>query len=342
MHYKSAAIGGTFDRIHIGHEALLAGAFAVAEQVTIGLTTDAFVATRKPVGEGETGRQPFAVRKVKLEEWLNAHRYFERAVIVPLDDDYGPTVIHAADAGNGADLDRIVAESFDVLVVSAQTVPGASAINAKRREQGLPPLPVEVVPMVSSEDGQPVSSTRERRGDIDGNGLLIMPAPLKALLSKPMGPVVTNDDLPRTVDGDRRMSVVGVGDEIVAKLVTYGIMPSLAVVDLQSRRRPYDWQTEAFAKLTDGAAVVRIQSGPGYISEAAREAISHWATSGRRTVIVVSGEEDLLTLPVISRAPYGTVVYYGQPNEGAVRVAVDDSARRTAGNLLARFLNGFS
>ena len=38
--------------------------------------------------------------------------------------------------------------------------------------------------------------------------------------------------------------------------------------------------------------------------------------------IVVDGEEDLATLPAILYAPLGSVVIYGQPNEGSVLVNV--------------------
>ena len=38
--------------------------------------------------------------------------------------------------------------------------------------------------------------------------------------------------------------------------------------------------------------------------------------------IVVEGEEDLATLPAILYAPLGSVVVYGQPNEGSVLVDV--------------------
>jgi hypothetical protein len=38
--------------------------------------------------------------------------------------------------------------------------------------------------------------------------------------------------------------------------------------------------------------------------------------------IIVEGEEDLATLPAILYAPLGSVVVYGQPNEGSVLVDV--------------------
>jgi len=43
MHYSHAVLGGTFDRIHKGHEALLLHAFSIADRVTIGVTSDEFV-----------------------------------------------------------------------------------------------------------------------------------------------------------------------------------------------------------------------------------------------------------------------------------------------------------
>jgi len=46
--------------------------------------------------------------------------------------------------------------------------------------------------------------------------------------------------------------------------------------------------------------------------------------------MVVEGEEDLLTLVVMVTAPLGSLVVYGQPNEGLVLVEVNGEAREKA------------
>jgi uncharacterized protein (UPF0218 family) len=52
--------------------------------------------------------------------------------------------------------------------------------------------------------------------------------------------------------------------------------------------------------------------------------------------IVVSGEEDLLALPLFVMVPNGSVVLYGQPLEGMVIVRIDEKIRWKARDLLYR------
>ena len=54
------------------------------------------------------------------------------------------------------------------------------------------------------------------------------------------------------------------------------------------------------------------------------------------TRIVVDGEEDLATLPVVAMAPDNTKVLYGQPNEGIVIITVNSTVRKRAKNFLNR------
>src|SRR3972149_2078166 len=62
-------LGGTFDVLHDGHEALLGAAFTLKpERVVIGLTTDRFArATRSPVTRGAPARDglPVASRRIR-------------------------------------------------------------------------------------------------------------------------------------------------------------------------------------------------------------------------------------------------------------------------------------
>ena len=150
--YGHAVLGGTFDHLHVGHAALLDTAFRVGRTVSIGLTTDRFLArSPKPFG----GRlQPFAVRRAILHRWLH-RRYPDRTWrTVPLDDRFG----------------RSVEDGVDVLVVSADTVAGGAAVNEERRRRGRRELPIVVVPVVLADDLGPVSSRRIRAGAIDSDG----------------------------------------------------------------------------------------------------------------------------------------------------------------------------
>lgn len=150
--YGHAVLGGTFDRLHAGHAALLATAFRLGRTVSIGVTTDAFLSAHpKPDG----GRIPsYASRRRALRRWLSRRYPVARWKVVPLGDPFG----------------RSVEPGVDVLVVSADTVKGGRAVNVERRRRGRPATALAVVPLVLADDLLPVSSRRIRAGTIDRNG----------------------------------------------------------------------------------------------------------------------------------------------------------------------------
>jgi uncharacterized protein (UPF0218 family) len=53
--------------------------------------------------------------------------------------------------------------------------------------------------------------------------------------------------------------------------------------------------------------------------------------------VVVEGEEDLASLPVILHAPEGATVIYGIPDTGLCLVHVDEGARGVVSDALRRF-----
>ena len=50
--------------------------------------------------------------------------------------------------------------------------------------------------------------------------------------------------------------------------------------------------------------------------------------------IVVDGEEDLLGIPVVLLAPRGSLMLYGQPNEGIVIVTINNESKGFAKRIL--------
>jgi phosphopantetheine adenylyltransferase len=150
--YARAVLGGTFDRLHVGHEALLATAFHLGRSVAIGLTTERFLTAHPKPDRRRI--QSYALRRRVLLRWLR-HRYPGRSVeIRPLDDPFG----------------RSVERGVGVLVVSADTAGGGRAVNRERRTRGVPTVPITVVPLVLADDLRPVSSRRIRAREIDRQG----------------------------------------------------------------------------------------------------------------------------------------------------------------------------
>jgi len=155
--YGRVVLGGTFDRLHIGHAALLATAFHAGRRVAIGLTTPHFLAVHAKPGARRI--QPFATRRRALARFLTRKYGRGRWTITSLDDGLG----------------RSVEDGVDAIVVSADTVAGGRAVNVARRHLGRRTVPLLVVPLVLADDLRPVSSRRIRAGEIDRDGRRVGP-----------------------------------------------------------------------------------------------------------------------------------------------------------------------
>ena len=152
--YEKVAVGGTFDKLHRGHKALLSKAFEIGEKVVIGLSSDEFASK---MGKPHITAS-YTERLQELETFLEKNGLAQRAEIVPLNDPYGLTL-----SGNG----------LDALVVSKETESTADKINKIRVEAGLLQLKIVAISMVPSENCNPISTTRIRSGEIDRNGHML-------------------------------------------------------------------------------------------------------------------------------------------------------------------------
>ena len=146
--YSKVAVGGTFDKFHDGHKKLLSTAFELGNQIEIGVTSDAFGGLK---GEIDSCEERMNNLKLFFKDKSNFR-------VVSLDDPFGTTIYEA---------------DFDAIVVSEETEPTAMKINEIRLSKGMNPLDIIVVSFVLAEDGNPISSTRIRRGEIDKNGLIL-------------------------------------------------------------------------------------------------------------------------------------------------------------------------
>lgn len=328
--YSHVFVAGTFDGLHKGHEIVLRAAFAQGEKVTIGLTSNNFVQNFK------TGKEiaPFNTRKTQLKQWLAEKKLIDRSQVIAIDDPYEPAVSDP---------------QVEALVVTAQNKHRGEEINQKREERGLKPLILVEVPLVPAEDGQPISTTRVRNGEIDREGRLVMPESLRPRLQLPLGQVLTGSEITASFSRHPRQLVIAVGDMAAKTLFDAGVVPGLAIVDYRVGRQPFHELEPHLAQIPQ----FKVKSGPGYISQEAMETISQWfkqlAAAGevKPTAIIVDGEEDLLTLPVVISAPIGSVVYYGQPpaaawacgplREGLVEVEVTKDKQQEAIELLGQF-----
>ncbi|KXZ47714.1 hypothetical protein GPECTOR_33g596 [Gonium pectorale] len=136
--FRRVAVGGTFDRLHAGHELLLAATALVAQgSVFVGVTADALLANKSH----KELLQPYDVRAHEALSYLRAVRPGLQVEAGPLSDPKAPTL---------AELDP----SMEALVVSVETLPGAVAINAGRAARGFRPLAVVTVPVIGVRRGK--------------------------------------------------------------------------------------------------------------------------------------------------------------------------------------------
>jgi inosine/xanthosine triphosphatase len=145
-------LGGTFEPLHAGHEALLRTAALGADELFVGITEGKLASRGRPVS-------PWQERAAAVEAVLRRAGFAGKLTARALEDATGP-------AATGA---------YDRIVVSPETVPGALAINVARRRAGLRPLEVKVVPHVLGQDLLPVSGTAVAAGLVDAQGRRLKP-----------------------------------------------------------------------------------------------------------------------------------------------------------------------
>jgi len=146
-----------------------------------------------------------------------------------------------------------------------------------------------------------------------------LPQNLRDSLKKPLGVLIrdsdtTKENILKNIPADS--FVITVGDATTEKLIKYGIIPSLQIVDGLEKRSKREFPSST-VKTTFSC-----NNPPAQITQESIDVIKI-AIKEPPARITVIGEEDLLVLPVCVYAPENSVVLYGQPNEGLVIVRIN-------------------
>jgi uncharacterized protein (UPF0218 family) len=155
---------------------------------------------------------------------------------------------------------------------------------------------------------------------------------LRRKLKKPLGRLFRSVD----VRGEeflalvtRSSLVVTVGDRVTETLQeTTGRPPDVFVVDGMERR-----SAREIPRVAHGSTL-KAKNPAGRITKSARSAIKRAFAGEKPVMVLIDGEEDLLTIPAVIEAPLGAVVFYGQPLEGVVAVEVDERSKGRARDVL--------
>jgi len=162
---------------------------------------------------------------------------------------------------------------------------------------------------------------------------LILTEDVRASLKEPLGRLVLGsgpdayDELAATISSKRPPRVIFVGDSVSKRALNRGIRRDVMIIDNKEKRT----QTDPLGSLP--SKTFRVRNDPGTIRSEAWAAVEEAIESGD-AVMIVEGEEDLLTLVAMTVAPQGSLVIYGQPGEGLVIVEVDETARKKARSFL--------
>lgn len=155
--------------------------------------------------------------------------------------------------------------------------------------------------------------------------LLLLPDELRSSLKEPLGRLFRGNGQECVKAMEKELlsarKVAAIGDMTAFYLLKAYIVPDLLVVDNKTKRMPVS--DHVMEKLDhDSYKVIRVSNPAATLTKELIDLIRESLHRDEHVKIVVEGEEDLATLPAILYAPLGSVVVYGQPNEGSVLVDV--------------------
>ena len=317
-------VGGTFDRFHLGHQALLNAALDVSERVEVWITNDEMSAKKSPV------LQSFEDRRDAIMSWADY-----RITTHELENKVGPAPVR---------------KDCDSIVCTPETLGNCQKINEMRLKNGLVPLEIIEVPHTLDESGGIISSSRIRAGliDTDGSGWLseddrnrtyIFHKGLDEELKKPSGHLFTGPESTPEVAMSAAMEnispggIIAVGDVSVATLLEMGVVPDIAIIDGMTKRI----ELEKKVDISEFSLILSAKNPAGEVTPSLIESVDAALHSDQTTCIEVDGEEDLAPLIIHLLSPLGTNVVYGQPGKGVVLRVTDLAAKRQCRDLLSKF-----
>lgn len=127
------------------------------------------------------------------------------------------------------------------------------------------------------------------------------------------------------------LKIIVIGDFSSKVLKERGIAANVYVIDNKiMRKKVKEIKFKGYKK-------IRAVNPAGMITVNAFEALRD-AIANDKVAVIIDGEEDLLTLIAIILAPNGSLIIYGQPNEGNVLVYVNDERKKFATRIINSLL----
>jgi GTP-dependent dephospho-CoA kinase len=339
---SNLVLAGTFDHLHLGHKFFIKKACKRACFSFVGLTTG-WANQDKVLGKNI---QSFNVRLKSLHSFLQQENLLGKAQIFSLKNAYGPSLKN----------------KFEVIAVTKDTLGGARKVNLKRREKGLKPLEIKLFSLVNAKDKKKISSTRIRLGEISRMGEvyaqgfkkknLLLPSEKRYLFKKPLGRLLSGsqENLSwasiKALKNIKKISpplVIGVGDITTQALLLNKVKVDLAVFDHRCQRQPLKVNLHRNLKIASKNHL-KAENAPGTISALAvrglQALLPQAVLADKPGILEITGEEDLLVLPLVLLSPLDALIYYGQPQKGLVQVRVTEKLKQKTVRLLQNFKLG--
>ncbi len=195
---------------------------------------------------------------------------------------------------------------------------------------------------VRALDGEHLSSARIRQGEIDRNGRPLegtgqkarrLPKTSRDGLKAPKGNIyrVTEgspeEAVVARIENDKPSIVITVGDVTSDTIQKAGFTPDVMVADRITKRGEFDLDVDSEIQYI-------IYNPAAAIYPEAWSVMDTAIKDGKKSLILVEGEEDLMGFPAVMLAEEGAVMLYGQPDEGIVWVPVNDENKQLAQSYL--------
>ncbi len=135
--------------------------------------------------------------------------------------------------------------------------------------------------------------------------------------------------------------LISVGDQTTFNLLENQVTPQISIVDGLTKR--VEFEPDKFKKIQENYSKINLCSNPQSMLnqlaiDSIKNSIENYLKDKSKTLIVINGEEDLLFIPSVMFAPIGSLIVYGQPNEGMVLCLVDETLKEKMTNL---FIDAF-
>ena len=335
MMHDLGLVGGTFDRLHAGHRALIKRGLSECTSLEIWLTSDSIAQAKDPRCES------WSVRGQNILDFLEGSA---RVSLHVLEDSDGPAPWH---------------QSATAILCTHETRAACGRINSERNQNGLPNLAIIVVPHLNAHDGNPISSSRIRSGEISTDGESWLPSGLGDFDFLMTKEVESNlkDPFGRLIEGPEENPefamrlvleeifgkpgpVIAVGDVTVKTLQDLGNPADIALIDERTKRE--FWAEATDIDYSNYDLILECPNPAGRLSkslfECCKDAVDSWMNQDKSTIIRVDGEEDLAPLLLHPLAPLGAVVLYGQPGKGVVIRYTGFDSKNRCRNLLSAMI----